>query len=138
MREKQYFGANVANSDVTSHAITSLLLPQKTNKKGFCFVLNRPELNTPPFGSGQVGGLRHPALRVGGGHQVALALQQVLVLGVVSQPAEQGLAGVVPHAGVGQAHRQGHEGREVVGVELQTPGRRQGSRVSKHQREIRI
>lgn len=60
---------------------------------------------------------------------MALALQQVLVLGVVSQPAEQGLAGVVPHAGVGQAHRQGHQGREVVGVELQTPGRRQGSRV---------
>lgn len=59
---------------------------------------------------------------------MALALQQVLVLGVVSQPAEQGLAGVVPHAGVGQAHRQGHEGGEVVGVELQTPGWRQESR----------
>lgn len=101
---------------------------KKHTHKGRLYFLNRPELNTPPFVPAQVGGVGHPALRVGGGHKVALALQQVLVFGVVSQPAEQGLAGVVPHTGVGQAHRQGHEGGEVVGVELQTPGRRQESR----------
>ena len=55
---------------------------------------------------------------------MAFALQDVLVLGVVLEPAEQGLAGILAHARVGQAHRQGHQGREVVGVELKTPGRR--------------
>ena len=54
-----------------------------------------------------------------------LALQQLLVLWIVPQPAEQGLAGVIPHTGVGQAHCQSHEGWEVVWVELQTPGWRQ-------------
>lgn len=74
---------------------------------------------------GHVGSLRHPALGVRGSHQVGLALQQVLVLWVVSQPAEQGLAGVIAHTGVGQAHCQSHESWEVVWVELQTPGWRQ-------------
>lgn len=95
---------------------------------GCLYFVNGSELDTPPFVPSEVWGVGHPALRVGGGHQVALALQQVLVLGVVSQPAEQGLTCVGPHAGVGQAHRQRHESGEVVGVELQTPGRRQESR----------
>lgn len=69
-----------------------------------------------------VGSRRHPSLRVWGSYQVRFALQKVLVLGVVSQPAEQGLAGVVTHSSVGQAHRQSHEGQEIVWVELQTPG----------------
>lgn len=56
---------------------------------------------------------------------MGLALQQVLVLWIVSQPAEQGLAGVIAHTGVGQTDCQSHEGLEVVGVELQTPGWRQ-------------
>lgn len=66
--------------------------------------------------------MRHPALGNGRGRQVGLPLQQLLVLGVVAQPAEQRLAGLAPHADVGQAHRQSHQGREVVRVELQTPG----------------
>lgn len=53
---------------------------------------------------------------------MSLALQQVLVLGVVAEPAQQRLTGILPHARVGQAHRQGHEGLEVIGVELETPG----------------
>lgn len=56
---------------------------------------------------------------------MALALQEMLVLGVVAEPAQEGLAGVLPHARVGQAHRQGHQSLEVVGVELQTPGHRE-------------
>ena len=72
--------------------------------------------------SAHVRSLRHPTLGVWGSHQVRLALQQVLVLWIVSQPAEQGLAGLVAHTGVGQAHCQSHEGWEVVRVELQTPG----------------
>lgn len=70
--------------------------------------------------------MRHPALGDGRGRQVALRLQQLLVLGVVAQPAQQRLAGVAPHADVGQAHCQSHQGREVVGVELQTPGWEKG------------
>lgn len=66
--------------------------------------------------------MRHPALGDGRRRQVGLPLQQLLVLGVVAQPAEQRLAGVAPHADVGQAHCQSHEGREVVRVELQAPG----------------
>lgn len=65
----------------------------------------------------------HPALGGRRGRQVAPPLQQLLVLGVVAQPAQQRLAGVAPHADVGQAHRQGHQGREVVRVELQAPAR---------------
>lgn len=84
----------------------------------------------------KVGNVGHPALGVGRSHQVGLALQQGLILWIVSQPAEQGLAGVVPHAGVGQAHRQGHEGREVVWVELQTPGRRDRARRERRRREL--
>lgn len=76
----------------------------------------------PPFIPAEVGSVRHPALGGGRRRQVALPLQQLLVLGVVAQPAQQRLAGVAPHADVGQAHRQSHQGREVVGVELQTPG----------------
>lgn len=82
-------------------------------------------LDTPPFVSAKVGSMRHPALGVWGSHQVVLALQQVLVLWVVLQPAEQGLAGIISHTSVGQAHCQSHEGWEVVWVELQTPGWRQ-------------
>lgn len=78
-------------------------------------------LNTPPFQSAHVGGMRHPALQVWGSQQVSLALEQVLVLWVVSQPAEQGVVGIISHAGVGQAHCQSHECWEVVGVDLQTP-----------------
>lgn len=69
-----------------------------------------------------VEGMRHPALGVWRSQHAAFALQKVLVLRIVSQPAEQGLAGVVAHPGVGQADRQSHEGWEVVGMELQTPG----------------
>lgn len=65
---------------------------------------------------------RHPTLGARGARQVSLALQQVLILGVVAEPAQQRLTGILPHARVGQAHRQGHEGLEVVGVEFQTPG----------------
>lgn len=56
---------------------------------------------------------------------MGLAFQQVLVLWIVPQPAEQGLAGIMAHTSVGQAHCQSHEGWEVVWVELQTPGWRQ-------------
>lgn len=49
------------------------------------------------------------------------ALQKLLVFGVVPYPAQQCLTRFLPHARVGQAHCQGHEGLEVVGVELQTP-----------------
>lgn len=56
---------------------------------------------------------------------MGLALQQLLVLGIVSQPAEQCLTGIIAHTSVGQAHCQSHEGWKVVGVELQTPGWRQ-------------
>lgn len=66
--------------------------------------------------------MRHPALGDGRRRQVGLPLHQLLVLGVVAQPAEQRLAGIAPHANVGQAHCQGHQGWEVVRVELQTPG----------------
>lgn len=90
-----------------------------------CWTLHLFSLNTPPFVSAKVGSMRHPALWVRGSHQVGLALQQVLVLWIVSQPAEQGLAGIIPHTSVGQAHCQSHEGLEVVWVELQTPGWRQ-------------
>lgn len=78
--------------------------------------------NAPPFSSAEVGSVRHPALGDGRRRQVGLPLQQLLVLGVVAQPAEQRLAGVAPHADVGQAHCQSHQGREVVRVELQAPG----------------
>lgn len=70
----------------------------------------------------KVESMRYLALGVWGSHQVGLALQQLLVLRVVSQPAEQGLARVISHTNVGQAHCQSHEGWEVVWVELQTPG----------------
>lgn len=56
---------------------------------------------------------------------MGLAFQQLLVLWIVSQPAEQRLAGIISHTSVGQAHCQSHEGLEVVWVELQTPGWRQ-------------
>lgn len=79
-------------------------------------------INTPPFMSAAVGSIRQPTLGVWGSHQVGLALQQVLVLWIVSQPVEQGLAGIIAHTSVGQAHCQSHEGWEVVWVELQTPG----------------
>lgn len=72
--------------------------------------------------SAAVGSIRQPTLGVWGSHQVGLALQQVLVLWIVSQPVEQGLAGIIAHTSVGQAHCQSHEGWEVVWVELQTPG----------------
>lgn len=49
------------------------------------------------------------------------ALQKMLVFGVMPYPAQQCLTRFLPHARVGQAHCQGHEGLEVVGVELQTP-----------------
>ncbi len=52
--------------------------------------------------------------------QVCAALQKLLVFGVVPHPAQR-LTRFLPHARVGQAHCQGHEGLEVVGVELQTP-----------------
>lgn len=91
----------------------------------YCWTVCLFSLNTPPVVSGVVGSMRHPALGVRGAHQVSLALQQVLVLRIVSQPAEQGLAGIIAHTGVGQAHCQSHEGWEVVWVELQTPGWRQ-------------
>lgn len=81
--------------------------------------------NTPPFVSAHVGSRGHLALGVRGSHQVGLSLQQLLGLRIVTQPAQQRLAGVIPHTGVGQAHCQSHEGREVVRVELQTPGGRQ-------------
>lgn len=75
-------------------------------------------LNTPPFMSAKVGSMRHPALGVWGSHKVGLAFQQLLVLWIVSQPAEQRLAGIISHTSVGQAHCQSHEGLEVVWVEL--------------------
>lgn len=61
--------------------------------------------------SAGVESVRQSALRVGGAYQMDLGLQQVLVLGIVLQPAQQGLTGVMTHASVGQAHSQSHEGR---------------------------
>lgn len=67
---------------------------------------------------------------------MAPALQEGLVLGVVSEPSQQGLAGVVTHPGVGQTHGQGHESREVVWVELQTPGRSQDAEMREKSLEV--
>lgn len=58
---------------------------------------------------------------------MVFALQELFVFRIVSKPAQQSLAGIVTHPRVSQAHRQGHEGREVVRVELQTSERRRGA-----------
>lgn len=77
------------------------------------------------------GNTGHSSLGVWGSYQVSFALQEVFVLWVVSQPAKQGLAGVMTHSSVGQAHCQRHEGQEIVGVELQTPGWRRNAGIEK-------
>lgn len=97
---------------------SDLSLKRPLNYTAFCLL----HLNTLPFVFAHVGSMRHPALGGRGFHQVVLALQQVLVLWIVSQPAEQGFGCVIAHTCVGQTDCQGHEGLEVVGVELQTPG----------------
>lgn len=58
---------------------------------------------------------------------MSLAFDKILVLGIVSQPAQKGLTGIIAHTGVGQAHCQSQEGCKVVWVELQTPGWRNDS-----------
>lgn len=58
---------------------------------------------------------------------MSLAFDKMLVLGIVSQPAEEGLTGIMAHTSVGQAHCQSQEGYKVVWVELQTPGWRHDS-----------
>lgn len=80
--------------------------------------------NFLPVMSAHDGSIGHPALRVWGPYQVGLALQQLLVFGIAFEPAEQSLTGIVTHPSVGQAHCKGHEGREVIRVQLQTPGQR--------------
>lgn len=84
----------------------------------FCWTVCVISIDTPPFMSAKVGSMRHPALGVWGSHQMGLALQLLLVLWIVFQPAEQGLTGIISHTSVGQAHCQSHEGWEVVWVEL--------------------
>ncbi|KAG7265908.1 LOW QUALITY PROTEIN: hypothetical protein CRUP_014050 [Coryphaenoides rupestris] len=63
-----------------------------------------------PGGSGGAG-CGGVAGREGGG---AVEQQQVLVAGVVGQPAVQGVAGVALQARVGEAHRQRHQGRQMA------------------------
>lgn len=113
---------NVLESAGNTHLLAFSLVDNNGRLLNWLF-----SLSTVPFMSAHIGSMRHPPLGIWGSHQVVFALQQVLVLCVVSQPAKQGLTSIVAHTSVGQAHCQSHESREVVWVELQTPGRRQNS-----------
>lgn len=46
----------------------------------------------------------------------------MFVSGVVADPAVQSVTRLLLHAAIGEADRQRHESRQVVGAELQTPG----------------